>query len=364
MTDLNATAAVVNAAVRQQMGAALTVQTYAESVIAQPQVDFSKIPGLSTYQTEINNGLTTAQQHADYFLNTLEPALQTNMGNCDNYYDLNNSLPASLPPGSTVDQWTAALTNMQTASQGYLNAATQMVTDLQAFRDELATDSQSFATTVDNMNDAVNGDNGVLKSIGDELKTIQGEIDGAISGIVVSALTVAGGVFIICCGAIAEFVTEGTSTGAVVGGIGLVVTGVGGEAASITMLVSLNNSKATLLGEKTELASEVKIAAAVSSGYTALANQVDNALTAATAMANAWSSVQSDLGNLIDDLNNGVESADSVRTLYVTAANDQIATLLTDIQTIKAQLAGTTVQVASPNQSVGELITAVAQQAA
>ena len=364
MPDISGNATVINATNRQQMGAALIVQTYANSVLAQPEVDFSGIPGLSSYQTEINDGLTTAQEHANYFLNTMEPALILNMSNCENYYQLNDALPTTLPTGSTVDQWTTELTAVQTQSTAYQVAAAQMVTDLQSFRDELATDTQSFASTVQSLNSAVNGDNGVLASISDQLSTIQGEIDGAIGGIVVSALTVAGGVFVICVGAIADFVTAGTSTGAVVGGIGLVAAGVGGEAGSITALVTLNNSKSALLSEKSELTTEVQLATAVSSGYAALANQVGNALTAASAMANAWSSVESDLGNLISDLNNGIQSADAVRSLFVTAANGEIKTLLTDIETIKQQMDGIQVQVAAPAQTVSNLITLVAKKAA
>ncbi|MDN7184561.1 alpha-helical pore-forming toxin family protein [Caballeronia sp. SEWSISQ10-4 2] len=364
MPDISGNATVINVTNKQQMGAALIVQTYANSVLAQPQVNFAGIKGLSSYQTEINDGLATAQEHANYFLKTMEPALILNMSNCENYYVLNDALPTTLPPGSTVDQWTAVLTAMQTQSTAYQVAAAQTVTDLQALRDELATDTQSFATIVQNLNSAVNGDNGVLASISDQLSTIQGEIDGAIAGIVVSSLTVAGGVFVICVGAIATFVTEGTSTGAVIGGVGLVAAGVAGEAGSITALVTLNNSKSALLAEKSELTNEVKLAAAVSSGYSALANQVNNSITAASAMANAWSSVQSDLENLVSDLNNGIQTADEVRSLFVTAANGEIKTVLTDIQTIKQQMDGIQVQVAAPAQTVSNLLTLVAKKAA
>ncbi|MBB5471046.1 hypothetical protein HDG32_007201 [Paraburkholderia sp. CI2] len=360
MPNVGRNAKLIGDANTDQMSAALIIQTYANSVLEQPQVDFSKIPGLQSYQDQINSGLATAQGHANNYLNVLQPQVIQNMADIGNYYQLNKALPATLPAGSSVDQWTALLQSVLDKSTTYRTSALKTVNDLQVFRGQLQTDSQSFATTVTNLNSAVNGDNGVLAQINDELGTLQSTIDGAIAGIVASTLTIAGGVFVICVGAIADFVTAGTSTGAVVGGVGMVAAGVGGEAGSVVALVTANESKGKLLGEESRLKDEVKLATAVSGGYTTLSNKVGDAITAATAMANAWNSVASDLTDIIGDLQSGVMSTDDVRTLFVTAANGEIGTLLQDIQTVKAQMAGVTVQVAAPNQTVSQLIAAAA----
>jgi hypothetical protein len=341
----------------------LAVQTYANSVLSQPQVDFSTDPQLSSYQTQINNGLTTAQGHANYYLNTLQPSLIQNLANIQNYYILNQVLPTTLPVGSTNAQWVAELTAVQTQSSTYKTAAQSIVSNIQAFHSEISTDAQSFNTTVTELNTVVGGDNGVLSSINGELSSLQKQIDGAIAGIVISALTIVGGVFVICVGAVADFVTAGTSTGAVIGGVGIVAAGVAGEAGSITALVSLNNQKASLLREETQLTDEVKLATAVGNGYTSLVNQVNNALTAASSMANAWESLVSDIGSLISDLNSGITSADAVRQLFLAAANGEIQNVLTDLQTIKTQMAGVTVNQATSGQTVSDVIAKTAAAA-
>jgi non-hemolytic enterotoxin B/C len=363
MPDVSGNAKKIGDANTNQMSAALIVQTYANSVLQQPQVDFSKIDGLKVYQDQINTGLTTAQGHATNYLNVLQPQLIQNMGDIDNYYQLNKALPATLPAGSSVDQWTQLLQTVLDQSTTYRTSVQKTVTDLQAFRGQLQTDSRSFATTVTNLNSAVNGDNGVLSQINEELGQLQSTIDGAIAGIVASSLTIAGGVFVICVGAIADFVTAGTSTGAVIGGVGMVAAGVGGDAASITALVTANESKAKLLSQESRLKDEVKLASAVSAGYTTLAGKLDGAITAANAIINAWTNIATDLTGIISDLKSGVLSTDALRTLFVTAANGEIATLLQDIQTVKGQMAGVTVQVAAKNQTVSQVIQAAANDA-
>ena len=79
---------------------------------------------------------------------------------------------------------------------------------------------------------------------------------------------------------------------------------------------------------------------------------------------NAWNFLSSDLGNMIRDLNNGIMSVGQIRTIFLTAANTEIQTVITDINTIKFQMAGVTTIVAKPGQTVGEALVAAAQAAA
>ena len=317
---------------------------------------------MATYQTQINAGLTTAQAHADNYLNIVLPSIIQNIANIENYYALNNAVATTLPAGSTEQQWISALTTLQIQSNGYKTAANSVVVALTSLVTSLTTDAASFQTSVTNLNAAVNGDNGVLASDNKELATIQGDIDGAIAGIVTSGLAILGGVFLICVGAIADFVTAGTTTPAVVGGIGIVVAGVGGEIASAIALANLNNQKGKLLTQEARLTAEVKLATAVSSGYQSLLGQVKGAVDAAQAMENAWGFLSSDLGSMISDLQQGVMSAGQTRTLFLTAANTEVKTVIADINTIKGQMTGVTLIRAKTGQTVGEALIAAVQQ--
>ncbi|KAF1366504.1 HBL/NHE enterotoxin family protein [Yokenella regensburgei] len=362
MPDISGNAAVMGQANKSQVSGAMTIQTYANSALEQPKVDFSGISDLLPYQKQINDGLAIAQNHAQYYLNTLQDKIIVNMANISNYYQLNKVLPETLPTGSTEDQWVKTLNAVRQQSQSYYSAAKQLVTDLRDFSNQLATDSQAFSITISELNSKVGGNEGVLQNINKELDKIQSAIDGYIAGITISGLTVAAGVFTICVGAIEDFITAGTTTPLIFGGVGIVLGGVSGEAASIKGLIDGNNSKAQLLSQEKNLSAEVKLAASVSRGYSSLSNQVKNAITTATAMANAWANVDSDLDEIITDLSQGITNTDLIRTMFVTAANNEITTLLQDIQTVKQQMSGVNVRNASSGQTVSQLIASVAGQ--
>ena len=63
---------------------------------------------------------------------------------------------------------------------------------------------------------------------------------------------------------------------------------------------------------------------------------------------------------MIDDLRNGIKSAGEIRTIFLTAANTVIKTVLSDINIIKKQMAGVTNIVAKIGQTVGEAAVAAA----
>ncbi|HEV2705486.1 MAG TPA: HBL/NHE enterotoxin family protein [Pyrinomonadaceae bacterium] len=354
----------IDTANKAQISQALVIQGYATSINEQPSVDFGGEPHLALYQKQINDGLATAQAHANNYLNVIQPSLIQNIANIGNYYQLNNAVPTTLPEGSTEEQWIQSLTTLQLQASDYQAAANSVVTSLQNLHDELTSDTASFATTVSELNATLNGDNGALASINQELSTIQGEIDVAIAGAVTSGLAILGGSFMIIAGGIAEFSTAGASTSWVVGGIGIVVAGIGAEVASAVALSNLSDQKAKLLSEQTQLTAEVSLATGISNGYQSLLGQVKSAVDAATQMENAWAFLSSDLGSMISDLQQGVQNADQIRTLFLTAANNEVQTVLTDINTIKNQMAGVTTIVAQPGQTVGQALVATAQQLA
>lgn len=364
MSDPAKAAQGISTANLTQSSQALIIQAYANSINEQPTVDFSGEPHLATYQTQIKTGLATAKTHANTYLNVIKPNIITNITNIDNYYALNNAVATTLPVGSTEAQWVADLTQLQIRSAQYQTAANGVVTSLQTLHDNLTTDAASFAKTVSDLNTAVNGDNGILDADNKELSSIQGKIDGAIAGTVLSGLAIVGGSFMIAVGGIADFVTAGTTTPLVVGGIGIVAGGISGEVASAISLKNLNDEKADLLSQEAKLTDEVKLATGISSGYQSLLNQVKGAVDAATQMENAWEFLSSDLGNMISDLQNGVQNAGQIRTLFLTAANTEVQTVIADIRTIKGQMDGVTVIVAPVGQTVGEALVAAAQQSA
>lgn len=347
-----------------QSSQGLLVEKYCLSVLEQPKVDLEAFKNLKKFETQINDGLTLAQSHSNNYLNSLQPLIIRNIANIGAYYNLHNAVATTLPPGATDKEWVESLNALKDQSQQYQTHASDIARKIGLFRDAVTVDSAAFSKIVVGLNAAVEGDGGVLSDINTELSTIQGKIDGAIAGIVLSGLAIVGGVFVTAVGAVADFVTAGASTPLVVGGIAIIAAGVGGEVASALILKGLNEAKAGLLQDKADLKAEVKLALGISSGYASLGSQAKTAATAATQMQNAWTFLESDLGAMISDLEKGVVNAGQLRTIFLTAANSEIKTVMSDITTIKHQMSGVRSVPVPAGRNVGDAILEAAKQAA
>lgn len=350
----------IGTASKHQSSQALIVQSYALSTTKQQNVDFSGFDNLKQYQTSINNAIATAKDHGNYYLNTLLPSMITTVTNIDHYFNLQNAIPKALNPDTSAKDAIKLMAAVQEQAIDYQSQSSKLVTDLQGFRTQLAKDSSNFSTVVTNLNAAVNGDQGVLATIDKEVDNIDGKISGAIAGTVLSGLAIAGGVFMIIVGSVADFVTAGTSTPLVVGGIGVVAAGVGGEVASAIILSKLIDEKNALLTKKAKLKAEVNLALGMKSGFSALATSASDAATATQQMANAWSTLDNHLGNLISDLKSGQTTVDELRHLFQAAAQGDVKDVQRDITVIEEQLSGTKT-VVKPDESLSKTVVQVAE---
>ena len=332
----------VGKALKEQLSKGMVLQAYCNSVLQQSNVDFSADSSLLDLQQEINEGLATAKSHANNYLSTISPDILNSLSAFNNYCTIYSSVPTTLPAGSTIEQWVQTLEAIKEVSETNLRDSNVVVTSLQLLDTNLKTDSASFSQIVHNLNQLVNGDNGELDNISAQLKSLDSQIGGTIVATVFGGLGIAGGVFMIIVGSVADFITAGTNPELVIGGVATVVAGVGTEAGTIVTLVSLYNQKADLLKEKSMLTTEVNLVAGISSAYTQLASQVSEAADAADYMVSAWKLLNEDLASMIDDLQNGILSTDNARTMFLQETNTDIQRLLADLAVIKEQMAGIT----------------------
>lgn len=346
----------ISDASKKQSAQGLLVQTYCNSVLQQPNVNLVGTPTLATYQTKINDGLAKAKDNANLYLNKIQPMIITNMADISDYCDLYKSVPIALPENSSKQDWISTLHALKDEAVMYTANAASVVQALQDLNGRINGDSVYLTETVSLFNTAVTGDNGVLASIKTQLDDIQGKIDGTIAGIVVSGLAISGGVFITAVGEIASFVTAGTSTPLVLAGIGLIAAGVGGTVASSIVLANLNDSKGTLLRQQASLTAEVSLALGISSGYQSLSGQAKQALDATIQMKNAWDFLTNDLNNLIKNMERGTPSAAAMRALFLATANGNMTSVQKDVDIIKRQMTGVSVNVAPKNVMISTYI--------
>lgn len=349
-------AKVIGSSAANQGGQALQIQTYCNSVNEQNKVDFSKFPNLKDSEEKINQGLEVAQGHSNDYLNNIQPEIITNLTNISNYYALHNAVPAVLPSGSTTKQWLTQLNVLKEQATTYKALAGSTRRSIVTLHDNLTTDTAAFHGIVINLNAKVDGDNGTLAQLDKEISKINAAIGGSIAGIVAGGLLVIGGAFVTAIGAVADFVTAGASTPVVIGGVAMMVGGAAGITAGAIVLHNSLNARNNLYSEKSTLKAEVKQAQAISAGYNSLADQAGTAVNAATQMENAWDSLIGDLGTTISNLDQGITSPGAVRELFLTAANTSVKEVITDINTIKSQMAGVTPQAIPAGQTLAAFV--------
>jgi non-hemolytic enterotoxin B/C len=318
-----------------QCSQGILVQGYCNTVLLQPSVLLSGSEGLENYETDINDGLKVAKDNANFYLNTVQPLIIKNVSNIDDYCNLYQTVPAILPEGSSEEAWIEVLSAIKQQAQLYENDAAQVVKELEDYNKGVSEDASTFAGIVSEMNVAVSGDTGALESLQGQLDSIDSKIAGCIAAISLGALAVVGGT-------IAVAVAVAVGVAATVGG-------------SVS-LYELNDSKAKLLTQQSSLKEEVKMASAMSSAYTTLGNQAQQALAAAQQMQQAWTYLNSDLDTLVANLDKGIISTGKVRELFLTTANGSMASVKTDVGIIKGQMTGIDVQIIPANLTVSQYL--------
>lgn len=345
----------LSAGVDKTSSQALVIQGYALSALQQPLVDFSGFNNLKDNEDSVNNSLKAAKDHANNYLNTLQPSLIKKITDIQEYFNVQNALGQALQPDMDNKTVIMLLDAVQSQAVGYQSDAKALVLDLQKFRTTLSSDASNFNRVVADLNTAVNGDHGALADLSHQLDELDSKIGGAIAGIAISGLAIAGGAFLVAVGGIADFVTAGASTPLVLAGVGIVATGVGGAVGGSIALANLMDAKGNLLRQKSQLTDEVNLATGMKSGFSSLATHAEGAMQSTQEMANAWGFLSNHLGALIKDIEKGKTSAGALRTLFLTAAQGDVKNIQTDITTISGQLAGAR-KVVDPSKNIGEII--------
>ena len=351
----------IDKANKAQSTQAIIIENYANSVNEQPNVHFSGTPGLEKYETEINNGLKTAQEHANKYLNVIQPSIIYNITNIQNYYAIQNSITKTFKAGSTKEQWIQVLTALENKSKEYKTASDGVTSRITTLHTNLTTESNNFWTIVGDLNKAVNGDNGVLETTKGQLVVIQKQIDAVNASTLASGLEIAGRAIMMISGNVFPPWVIGDFLPLVAGGLGIVVAGTGGEVSAAITLKNLNSQKQKILNEKSNLKDEVKLATGIAVALESLSIQVGNAVKAASNMEKTWEILSNYLRSLINDLNKGTKTSKELETIFLKAADTIIKRVLQDIQQIKLQMTGVDRIVAKGTQTVGEAIVEAAK---
>lgn len=317
----------------------LIVQQYCNSILQQPSIDFSGVEKLKEVQQMVNSSLSTAKDNANGY-SKLQAELIQSLANLKNYSALCATVPLVLPEGVDEKQWIDTLKGLEEVTKTYQSQSHNVAGLLSKFNTQLNGDSSNFTKVSEKANNILKADDGVLADLNKQISSIDSKIDGCIAGSVLSAFAIMGGALMIAIGGIADFVTAGTSTPLVAGGVAVLSLGTAGEIASGVELAGFYKTKATLLQTQQNLQSEAVLLNSLCATYKTLSGQITGAINAVDKMYNAWNLISSDLGSMAGDLEKGIISTGYVRKLFLTAVKNLIPSINSDIYNIEQQLAG------------------------
>ena len=188
----------------------------------------------------------------------------------------------------------------------------------------------------------IGGDQGALAELDRQVDDMNKRIAGAATGVALSGLTVIGGGLMIAAGAIASFITAGTSTPLIIAGVAVVAVGAAGLTASSIVLAKLIEAKSSLLSEKAQLNADLKFLRDFKGTVTTLSTSAQTASMQLTNMSNAWGILSGNLSNVVGSVSSAQTYSDLpiVVQAYLNTASSQWTQVLGNVTTIQTQMSG------------------------
>lgn len=327
----------------------LIVQSYCTQVSQQPTIEIpssvaSKLPPINDY-------LTLARTNATDYLTNIQPQILIVVTDVAGY-SAQFSQFSTIITGK-INDWKGGsptarqdaldlLQALQQALQTKLTNVNTVKGSLAGFQSKLNVDISHFNTASSTADTVIGGDQGAIAELDNQISDMDKRIAGAATGVALSGLTVIGGALMIATGAIASFLTAGTSTPLIVAGVAVVVVGAAGLTASSIVLANLVDAKANLISQKATLNADLKFLTNFRSTMTTLGSAASNAATQINNMSNAWGLLSGNLGNVVGSIQNARNYADLpvVVQAYLNTAGAQWSQVQSNTQIIQQQMTG------------------------
>lgn len=328
--------------------AASIMQMYTTTVLQTPIMALpSNVDQLSksNVSTQLPADQKTAQAHATYYLNTLNPQmvafLATTIGYANQWnaqYKLLLQLANTITEGNNLQSFVQGVELLiskcqkgESQANGTANALTNFATN------DLDADVQAFTVDWGNVNTAYNDDSQEIQQLQKLIDADNKAMNTAVWATAASGvLVVAGGVAILV-GVFGEIESAGTSTALIVGGFALMGGAAVVGAVEFTSWVTANKN---LIAATNQLNQDQAVLAATQQALiniSSLKDACSQASTAALGLAGSWNSLAGDLQQTIDALQDAEDLGDAptwLPSLLETANSDwqTVLTLATDLQ--------------------------------
>ena len=296
-----------NAAIKEQQvelaSASTVIQTYAQMILEQPNLELQALPELPAHQK-------AARDHVNMWNGTILPLMAKTDADIIDYANKFESFYEDLvkyaknieDPKSKKSLVEGLKLLWSTVKQKDTNAQT-VVKMLTTFHENLNNDYQHFSKDVQDAEVKIEGDKGEIKALSDELDAIHDAMQKDIDLMAGGAVTMVVGSVMIVVGFVADIATAGLATGLIGGGVVVTIGGVAME-----IVGSLDYSKKIdkqrevsekLAEDKQELLG-LKTAKTQVSGFV---KGLKSAITAAASLSAAWQTLDADLHEVITAVN-------------------------------------------------------------
>ena len=302
----------VHAATCDSGSSIITLNIFAKSIEDQAPLPKINVEGLK----DVNEHLTTAQTHANAWLNTYSKdawnRLQGIISFGETFTNLYKPLHAAAENMGTEKEFhpneifklIGELQALQTLVKQQADESQKCYNEITVYKDQVTEDHRIFIADYNTAVAELGGTTGEIAQLEKDIRSWQDGQNIAVAVGGIGAVIMVVGALIIVVGALAEFETLGLSTLLVMAGIGVFAAGAVLTVSSITTYEVgqsiIARKMKQLAKDRTELAGLLSLRGQI----TGVSNNLSSAETALSNLVTAWQEIDNAIDAIITDLQN------------------------------------------------------------
>ncbi|HRW05442.1 MAG TPA: HBL/NHE enterotoxin family protein [Caldilineaceae bacterium] len=294
------------------MKASYLMQLYTNVVLATPTINLpSQVDTATntTVSTDLPKHQVTAQNHAKYYINTVNPLIVGTVADIlgfanewNSFYDKLLVLSHSIDEDNHKEMFTEAMQLFQKAIKAKGDSTTPVITALNNLLADIQSDQRNFNQDHGTVESWLAGESGELETLKSEIKADQDAIKKDNAMIAGGAVMIVAGVLTSIAGVAADVVTGGAATAMVVGGLAVAA---GGAAMAGIAGKDLEKKQKELKSKTIELNADQILYTNVNGIDHTIGNIVGaltDAVSAVESLQHGWNSLHDDFGEIINAL--------------------------------------------------------------
>lgn len=283
--------------------ASAAIQTYVETILKQPDLLLKEMPTLPEHQK-------IARNHASKWILQITPNMVvTNAGIIDfsnafnaYYNDLIALADKVANDPEARKNFILGLAALRNDIRRMQSQVKQEEFDLKSFQTNLNKDYEIFQADAKAANAIYVGADGKLADLQGQIDSLQKKMNTFIGLMAGGAVGILAGIVMICVGVFAEIATAGISTGLVLGGIGVLTTGISSEISGGAEYGIAVNELADLKEQLAEDKQGLLVIGVEKGKLDGMVDQIAASVTATGTLLQSWNDLDASFGKVIKDI--------------------------------------------------------------